>query len=283
MSRIIDIHTHTFPEKIASRALAQLKAKSHTEAFTDGTVKTLAFSMEEAGISCSVVQPVATNPAQVVRVNDASFRLNDSGTGIISFGCMHPDYEGWSEELVRIRDEGVKGIKLHPVYQGVPADDERYVRILRRCGELGLAVMIHAGWDIGFPGNDYALPERIFRALKNAGEVRVILAHMGGWKSWREALERFAGGDVYIDTAFSLGEFVPNGDGYYSSHEECRMLGSEQFVKMVRSFGADRVMFGSDSPWSSQAVSVKDIEALPLTEEEKEKIFYGNAANLLGL
>lgn len=281
--KVIDIHTHTFPEKIAAKALTTLKAKSHTEAFTDGTVNGLASSMGEAGILCSVVQPVATSPAQVVHVNDASIRLNDSGRGIMSFGCMHPDFKDWSTELERVRDSGLKGVKLHPVYQGVPIDDERYVRILRRCGELGLIVLIHAGWDIGFPGNNNALPHRLLRALDMAGEVRTVLAHMGGWRSWPEALELLVETGAYIDTAFSLGAFVPNGDGYYSRPEDCIMLTPEEFVRMVRSFGADRVLFGSDSPWSSQKESVREIEALPLTEDEKRKIFSENTANLLGV
>ena len=286
MNRIIDIHTHTFPEKIASRAIDSLKAKSHTEAFTDGTINMLASSMEEASISCSVVQPVATNPKQVVHVNDASMKINErfSETGIMSFGCMHPDFEDWHDELARVRDAGMKGIKIHPVYQGVSVDDDRYVRILRRCGELGLIVMFHAGFDIGFPGNPYALPERISRALDMAGSVRVILAHMGGWKSWREGVELLAGRkDVWIDTAFSLGEFTALDDGYYSGREECMMLAPDEFMRIVRAFGTDRVLFGSDSPWASQAETVKSVDALPLSEEEKRAIFWENTAELLGL
>ncbi|MBQ3653791.1 MAG: amidohydrolase family protein [Synergistaceae bacterium] len=283
--RVIDIHTHTFPEKIASRAIESLKAKSHTIAFTDGTTDNLARSMADAGIACSVVQPVATNPAQVPRVNDSSIALNETftETGIMSFGCMHPDFEGWHEELGRLSRSGIRGIKLHPVYQGVCVDDERYIRILRRCGELGLIVMLHSGWDIGFPGAGEALPERMARALREAGDVRVILAHMGGWRCWREAEEAFAdsGENVYIDTAFSLGEFTPLEDGYYKTHEECVMLGRSEFVRIVRRFGSERVLFGTDSPWASQSATLREIDALPLTDEEKSEIFCNNAAKLL--
>ncbi len=285
--RVIDIHTHTFPEKIASRAIESLKAKSHTIAFTNGTTDNLARSMASAGIACSVVQPVATNPAQVPHVNDSSIALNETftETGIMSFGCMHPDFEGWHEELGRLSRSGVRGIKLHPVYQCVCVDDERYVRILRRCGELGLIVMLHSGYDIGFPGNDYALPERMARALRKSGNVRVILAHMGGWRCWREAEEAFAdfGENVYIDTAFSLGEFTPLEDGYYKTHEECVMLGCEEFVRIVRRFGSERVLFGTDSPWASQSGTLGEIDSLPLTDEEKVRIFAGNSEALLNL
>ncbi len=281
--RVIDIHTHTFPEKIASRAITSLQAKSHTQAFTDGTLDALSRSMSQAGITYSVIQPVATKPEQVIHVNDSSIGINErfSRTGIMSFGAMHPDFEGYSAELERLSRSGVKGIKLHPVYQGVCADDERYIRILRKAGELGLIVLLHAGYDIGFPGNDYALPERIAHALRESGDVRVILAHMGGWKSWREAEEVFSRGNVYIDTAFSLGEFKPLNDGYYASREECRMLSSEEFVRMIHAFGAERVVFGTDSPWASQSETLRAIDSLPLIEAEKRRIYYDNAAHML--
>ena len=283
--RVIDIHTHTFPEKIAARAISSLQAKSHTLAFTDGTIDSLSRSMSDAGITYSVIQPVATKPEQVIHVNDSSIAINERfpETGIMSFGAMHPDFEGYGAELERLVRSGIKGIKLHPVYQGVRADDERYIRILRKAGELGMIVLFHAGYDIGFPGNDYALPERIAHALREAGEVRVVLAHMGGWKSWREAEEVFARGNVYIDTAFSLGEFEPLDDGYYVSREECCMLLGEEFVRMVRSFGAERVVFGTDSPWASQSETLREIDSLPLTEAEKRRIFYDNSADMLSL
>ncbi len=282
---MIDIHTHTFPDKIAKRAIDSLKAKSHTAAFTDGTVNGLMKSMRESGISCSVIQPVATNPNQVISINNSSININDEfdSTGILSFGAMHPDFEDYASELGRISENGIKGIKLHPVYQNAPIDDERYIRILECAGELGLCVMIHAGYDIGFPGNENAMPEKILRALKSSGNERVILAHMGGWRCWNESLELFSSTHVYIDTAFSLGAFTPSDDGYYSNEDECRMLCAEEFVRMIREFGAERVIFGSDSPWASQRESMMLMNGLPLSENEKRKIFSENALSILGL
>ena len=144
--RVIDIHTHTFPEKIAERAISSLKAKSHSRAYTDGTINALSRSMSQAGITYSVIQPVATKPEQVIHVNDSSIAINErfSETGIMSFGAMHPDFEDYTRELERLYRSGIKGIKLHPVYQGVSVDDERYINILRKAGELGLIVMLHA-------------------------------------------------------------------------------------------------------------------------------------------
>ena len=90
---IIDMHTHSFPEKLAASTLEKLSAASHTRPFTNGTPGGLQASMREARVDLSVVLPVATSPRQVEHVNDASARLNETAeeTGLLSVGCMHPD------------------------------------------------------------------------------------------------------------------------------------------------------------------------------------------------
>lgn len=276
---IIDVHAHTFPDKIAAAAIDKLKHAGRIMPFSDGTVQGLKNSMQAAGIDYSVVLPVATNPVKVRSMNDVSLQM-DGKDGLIYFGCMHPDCEYWREELERIADKGLKGIKIHPVYQGVDIDDERFVRILTHAGELGLKVIMHAGDDIGFPGSVRCSPEMIVRALKKAGPVELILAHMGGWRNWQAVERLLPQENVYIDTAFSLGQITPLTEDAYSE-EERQLLTAEEFCCLVRAFGSERVLFGTDSPWTDQKKSVEDILSLSLTEKEKEKILGKNAERLL--
>lgn len=281
---IVDFHTHTFPERIAAPTIQKLAHMSHIKPFSDGSNSGLAASMAAAGVDYSVVLPVATNTRQVCHVNDSAAQVNDNyrKTGIISFGCMHPDFPDWKEELARIVNMGLKGIKLHPVYQDVDLDDPRYLRILDRCGELGLIVLTHAGLDIGIPGKVNCSPDMTLRALKQVGPVRMILAHMGGWRNWDQVEELLVDTDAYLDTSFTLGRMTPLGDGFYGP-SELNMMEEEQFLRMVREFGADRLVFGTDSPWGGQAEDVARFRALPLTDEEKAAILGGNAQKLLGL
>ena len=282
---IIDFHTHIFPDSIAPAAIQKLQAASHTRPFTDGTASQLRNSMAAAGVQYSLVLPVATHPRQVVHVNDASIRLNDQGaeTGVYSFGCMHPDFEDAPAELLRLARAGVRGVKLHPVYQGVDFDDPRYLRILEACASLGLMVLIHAGKDVGFPGVEHASPRMILRAVQAVPGVTLILAHMGGWRDWDEAEDLLSGRGLYIDTSFSLGEMTPNGDGHYKTREDLQLLSESRFVRLIRAFGADHTLFGTDCPWGDQAAEARRIQTLPLTEEEKQAILYKNAARLLKL
>ena len=282
---IVDIHTHCFPDRLAARTVDKLQALSHTHPFTDGSEGALKASMAAAGVDCSVVLPVATNARQVVHVNDASLALNEQSgeTGVVSFGCMHPDFDGWKDELSRLSAHGVKGIKLHPVYQGVFLDDVRFLRILDRCAELGLVVLTHAGRDVGFPdADDFVSPARIASALSQTDGVTLICAHMGGWRQWEDVERLLPETGVYLDTSFALGALTPNGDGYYRP-DELALLDGAAFTRLARAFGAERLLFGTDSPWGGQAEGLSRFRKLPLTEAEQSAILGENAVRLLGL
>lgn len=278
---IVDFHTHTFPDKIAEAALTKMRAASHTVTFTDGTVSGLLSSMKEAGIAWSVVLPVATNPQKVTSINDLSASLTGRN-GLIYFACIHPDMEDAVSEVRRIAALGLKGIKLHPVYQGTDIDDPRYLRILDAAGECDLVVVTHSGDDIGFPGQVRCSPEMTRSALKQVGRVKLVLAHMGGWRNWDRVADALADTSVCLDTAFSLGTLTQSEPRFYSEKEEA-LLDPEAFCSLVRAFGAHRILFGTDSPWSSQRGDVERIRALPLLEEEKEQILWRNAKELLKL
>ena len=233
-------------------------------------------------MDCSLVLPVATAPKQVVHVNDCSAQINERfpETGIFSFGCIHPDFSDYRAELARVAELGLKGIKLHPIYQGVDFDDIRTLRVLDRAAELGLIVLSHAGLDVGFPGVVHVTPRMVRRALDQVGPMTLILAHMGGWRNWDQVEALLPDTSVYLDTSYSLGNLAPLDDGFYRP-EDLPMMPQEQFLRMVRTFGPHRILFGTDSPWQSQTDAVAAICALPLTQEEQDGILGGNAQRLL--
>lgn len=276
---IIDIHTHAFPPAIAGKALARLSANSQSLPFTDGTLPSLRKSMEEAGIALSVVLPVATHAGQVTGINDMALKMNEAFQGgeILFFASIHPEFTNYREELARMKRSGIRGIKVHPFFQEADLDDIRYLRIFERAAELGLLVAAHAGLDIGFPGQVHASPGMARHALDEVGDFPFLLAHMGGWGNWDEAV-RLAGTSVYIDTSFSIGARKPlDGTGRKG------FMGDEEALSLIRAFGAGHVLFGSDSPWSSQKESLEALERLPLDEDEKQEILGGNARRLLAV
>ena len=279
---IIDMHTHIFPEKIAAGVIEKLSLTSRTKNFSDGTLKGLKKSMDAAQINFSVILPVATNTSQVEKINSSSAALNEKnfGDGIISFGCIHPDFTNYREELSRVKNYGLKGIKIHPVYQDTNLDDTKYMRIFHRAAELDLIVVTHAGLDIGFPGVVKCSPEMAKNVVEEVGEFKFVLAHMGGWKNWDDVLKILRDTKVYIDTSFSTGKIIPR-DDFVWKEEDLKLLDAAQFIEFVKTFGADRILFGTDSPWTSARTSIEFIKNLPLADADKAKILGLNAKRLL--
>ena len=280
---IIDMHTHIFPEKISADVIEKLSRVSKSKNFSDGTLNGLKSSMKAAQIKISVILPVATTPKQVEKINTSSAALNEKnfGEGIISFGCIHPDFTNYRAELRRVKNYGLKGIKIHPVYQDTNLDDVKYLRIMDCAAENGLIVVTHAGLDIGFPGIVRCSPQMAKKVVEKVGSgLKFVLAHMGGWKNWLEVLKILSGTEIFIDTSFSTGKIVPRAD-FQWREEDLKLLDAEEFMKFVKTFGAERILFGTDSPWTSARDSIEFIRNLPLSDAEKEKILGLNAKKLL--
>ena len=122
--QITDFHTHIFPDKIAEKAVKKLAAISGISPATNGTMLQTRKLMSTCGISRFVVFNIATNPGQENTINNVASEVCKENKGkIISLGSVHPKSENIIEELERIKNLGLQGIKLHPDYQEFYADD----------------------------------------------------------------------------------------------------------------------------------------------------------------
>nr|MBQ8253618.1 amidohydrolase family protein [Lachnospiraceae bacterium] len=265
--RIIDFHTHTFPDKIAAKTVASLGKVAGIEPKTDGTLGGLLASMEKAGIDLSVIMPVVTRAEQFQTINNVAAKINEEhGDRVISFGGIHPGSLNYKKELAYIKSLGLKGIKLHPDYQGVMIDDIGYKHIIDYASQLDLAIMVHAGIDIGLPDPVHCPPEKSLKIIRELQPPKLILAHMGGWKQWNQVEELLCETEVYLDCAFCSD-----------------YMQAEQFERIVQKHGADRILFATDSPWEDPKDTIAWVESTSLSSEQKRKIYMENACELLGI
>lgn len=263
--KVIDIHTHAWTDTLAEKAVPALLANAEGQltAHYDGTVSGLIAEMDRTGVDISVVQPVATKPGQVSSIND--WAASVSGSRVVPFGAMHPDAEDPAAEIARMASLGLKGFKMHPEHQAFEPDDSRLDRIWSAAIEYRMIVLFHAGADVIHPSVRGTAPS-FARLMDVWPGLTAILAHLGGFKQWAEVADHLRGRDVWLDTAYTLGH-----------------LPDSEFVELVRAHGADRVLFGSDGPWTDAKREIAHLGRLGFSAQELEGILGKNAERLLRL
>ena len=259
--KIIDFHCHVYPEKIASKAVAGTDTFYGVVSEHTGTPDDLIAAAPF--IDRFVIHSVATVPAQVGKINRYLAAEAEANDRFIAFGTLHPasdDIEGDVHDLVSL---GLKGVKMHPDIQRFKADDHRALKIYGLCEKLRLPVLLHTG-DSRY---DYSNPNRIRPICEIYTDLTLVGAHFGGYMMWEKASRELCGLDsLYVDCSSSL---------MYNDAGTAR--------EMIRRYGADRVLFGTDYPMHDPEKEAKRLLSLGLTDDEYEMIFYDNAARLLGI
>ena len=259
---IIDIHTHAFPDFLAQRALAVLAEKSGPyQPVLDGTIRGLLQSMDEARVTRACVASIATRPQQAAAILAWSREI--ASDRIVPLGSVHPRSPAWEQEIDAIADTGLVGIKLHPHYQSFVVDETRYFAFYEKLASRRLFVLFHAGYDIAFPEDECAAPERLARVHDAIPNLVMIAAHVGGWHAWGRVLKHLVGRSVFLDTSFVQEVAAPVLEQILSRHDR------------------QRILFGSDTPWLPQSESVEHVLRLPIDADYKDQIFQRNALALL--
>lgn len=262
---LIDFHTHAFPDGLAQRAIKSLSfASGGLKPQTDGTVASLNTEMAADGVDLSVVQSIATNPHQMSKVNDFAMTIN-AQPKLMAFGSVHPDAPDALYELERIADAGLRGVKFHPEYQKFYADDEKMRPIYRKISQLGLVTLFHAGHDYGFPPPYHGMPDQLLGALRHL-DAPVVAAHWGGVGCAQEVLDKLCRTPLYFDLSFGYGAIAK----YYAQ-------------TIVDAHGPDKLLFGSDMPWHRPEWELRLLNTLDISDADREKIYWKNAAALLKL
>lgn len=263
MSRIIDFHVHVWPDAVADKAVGGLMNDGMLTPFYDGTVRGLIADMDRSGVDASVIQPVATKASQVESINNWVAMLDSPR--VVPFGAMHPDLENPAEEIARMASLGLKGFKLHPEHQSFVPDESRMTAIYQAALSHDMTILFHAGAD-EVHETVHGTPESFVNVLEGFPGLRLVLAHLGGYRLWNHVAELLVGREVYLDTAYTLGH-LPDAD----------------FVEIVHAHGAEKILFGSDGPWTDAAKEIEWLHSLPLREGVIEAVLGGNAERLLGL
>ena len=261
---IIDFHTHAFEDALAAKAIPFLEEEGNIKAATDGRAASLIASMDRAGIARSVVCPIATKPSHFDGIRRWAREVRAAQPRLEMLLSIHPDDPEAIAHADQAADEGFKGLKFHPYYQHFTLDDERLFPLYERIAARGLFTVFHTGFDIAYPPDRVCDPVRVRRVIDTFPALKFVATHLGGWRDWENSRKYLIGRPVYIETSYSLTDMPP---------AEARA--------MILDHPADRILFGTDSPWAGQAEELARWRALKLPEDRLAAALGGNAARLL--
>lgn len=261
--KIIDIHTHIYPDEIALKATNSVREfyQIGLDGEMDGTVSMLLERGEMAGISQYVVLPVAIRPDRVQGINDFLLSQTKLHDNFIGFGTVHAKMEGIAEEAERIMKMGLKGIKMHPDSQRFHIDDPRLFPMYEAI-QGKIPVMLHMG-DLRY---DYSHPVKLRKILDNFPRLQAIAAHFGGYGMYEVAYDLLKDTDCIMDISSSL-MFMEEGIA----------------EKYINAYGAERMAYGTDYPLWDPVVEVQKFLQLKLTPEQQEQIAWKTAHRFLKL
>lgn len=257
--KIIDFHTHIYPDAIAQRAAQSICDFYELDGGgMNGTVGSLLERGKQAGISQFVVLPVGLKPNHVAHINDFIAEECQKHKEFYGFGTLHAAMEDITGELSRVVSLGLKGIKFHPDTQLFNIDDPRLFPAYEMMqGKMPL--MLHMG-DKRY---DYSHPRRLRHVLDLFPNLQVIAAHFGGYSVYDEAMEYLSDKDCVMDVSSSL-----------------MFMSQEKAVSLINHYGAERLVYGTDFPLWDPLVEVPRFLSLPLKAQQQEQIAHKTAEGL---
>ncbi len=268
MYKVFDIHTHTYPEAISEKAVVNLGNFYNFVPQGKGTYAHLESQAEANNVKGYLLFSVATNAHQVEKVNTSIASLAElsrsHGFLTVGFAGMHQDFEDMEGEINRAMELGLRGVKIHPDIQEVDIDDPRLLKLYEIVSGK-IPVYFHIGDNR--PQYRFSEAGKLAKVLRMFPELEVVAAHLGGYKSWEDAIEHLAGHErVWYDTSSALWAMTPEYADY-----------------VVGKLGTEHVMFGTDYPVMNTPEELERLFRLTLTEQQREDILFHNAVRFLRL
>ena len=188
---------------------------------------------------------------------------------LIAFGSVNPRFtRDVGPAVDRILDLGVRALKIHPPHQVFAANAyldalPNLAQLYERAQAAGVPVTVHTGTSI-FPGARSRLgnPMDVDDVAVDFPKLTILLAH--------------GGRPIWMDEAFFVVRRHPNVHLELSGIPPSKLL--EYFPRLEEI--ADKAVWGTDWPSpgvTSMRKNVDQFLALPLGDEAKRKILYGNA------
>jgi hypothetical protein len=223
----------------------------------------------------------------------AFIAVGEGNEELAQFVALRPDrFAGWGSlpdprhpdawrTVSKFREMGLSGLKLYPPTQRFLANDRALYPIYEAAAEMGLPILFHFGITIGaFYDLTFASPLPLSAPVKEFPEVTFLIAHFGAGFLRETLFLAYHTENVCVDTS---------GTNNWRLFHPGEPSLEQVFRDAIRAFGAQRILFGTDSTiyGGYRHHIVKEqldvLDALELPPEDRAAILGGNARRVLKL
>ncbi len=147
-------------------------------------------------------------------------------------------------------------------------EHEGFKPIFELAQERGIPIISHGGLSGDDPEGKYCSPKNFENILRMFPKLKLIIAHLAYPQTGElvNLAEKFD--NLYTDISFVLRN---------------SSLSDNELSEIMSKFGTERVLFGSDFPWSDPEVDVDRLLKLRLSEKELDSIANQNAVKIFDL
>ncbi|MBT3261083.1 amidohydrolase family protein [bacterium] len=211
-------------------------------------------SMKEAHISDAVIFPFHEKDTDILQAS-LNLKAKTQNPNLYPFLRFDPK-KTTPKQLASILD-GFYGVKLHPSAQIFDPLDPVFFPLYEIITQKEKPLLFHTRKE----NNPHTDPERILTLAEQFPKLILVIGHFGNAsKSVFEAMKRHP--NIYLET--SIMGSTPHSIRHAAQH-----------------IGTERILFGSDAPYSDQLIEKLKIERSQLSTKEIEQILYYNAQKLL--
>ncbi len=258
---IIDAHTHIFPDSQAAAAVEQTARLFRIRTYGNGTAADLLRQMDRSCIDYAVIHMVAPVPSAVRTINSWLIQLSEPR--FIKFATLHPQDPHIDEEIKRIVDSGISGVKFQPDIQRFYPDDQKLMYpVYEKLAEHNIKIMFHVGGE-PLPGpDDKSTPSMIGNLAADFPDLTIIGAHLGGLNMWDEVYRYLVGrNNVYFESSLSY-EFIR----------------PDRAQRIILEHGYEKVFFGTDYPFGDIQKSLEAAKSVAFLNREQQSAILGDNA-----
>ena len=253
--------------------------------------------MDATGVDKAVLQAGYMEPNYCVEYfSECIKKFPDRFIGTIATNYDIETSEETREiELIKLKD-AIQKKRMKGLFQGYPREqnvlDERFEPFWEEISRLKIPQFIWTGFQ---PKEEYLQSlERLKIILKRYPEMDMIIGHLGGnvrppddpnfTNTPQELLGLLEMPNVYFEVGYVLA--FENWDIWKENYEYPYPLHNKIIEKVYEAVGADRLLWGSDTPFIYRGCTYKQCQDLVrlhmdfMSEEEKDLVLGGNAQKL---